>query len=266
MKGVGAGSGEECPVDHKNMTQEQIEAWMAAAKEREGRGEKLGGGETECTREVEEGKPAREPSCGCPQADQGLDLSKPDAEMKEGQRVPLDTTPVPSNIPKGGTDHTWVYPSPQRFYNAMKKKGWRPREEDVPTVVSIHNTVNEMVWRKILEYEQFHFQVCPNPSLLKFRGRPGDFTPKSRLFSYIGYSLPFDRHDWVVDRCGRHVEYVIDFYEGAGGGREGISMYLDARPKLSAGGIVDRIRWQIWNYQRTHPHSPPPQSPPPSSS
>ena len=24
--------------------------------------------------------------------------------------------------------------------------------------------------------------------------------------------LPFDRHDWYVDRCGREVRYVIDFY------------------------------------------------------
>jgi hypothetical protein len=24
--------------------------------------------------------------------------------------------------------------------------------------------------------------------------------------------LPFDRHDWVVDRCGQEVRYVIDFY------------------------------------------------------
>jgi hypothetical protein len=24
--------------------------------------------------------------------------------------------------------------------------------------------------------------------------------------------VPFDRHDWVVDRCGQEVRYVIDFY------------------------------------------------------
>jgi hypothetical protein len=24
--------------------------------------------------------------------------------------------------------------------------------------------------------------------------------------------MPFDRHDWIVDRCGREVRYVIDFY------------------------------------------------------
>lgn len=30
--------------------------------------------------------------------------------------------------------------------------------------------------------------------------------------SWLGGPLPFDRHDWYVDRCGREVRYVIDFY------------------------------------------------------
>lgn len=28
----------------------------------------------------------------------------------------------------------------------------------------------------------------------------------------LGGPAPFDRHDWVVDRCGTEVRYVIDFY------------------------------------------------------
>jgi hypothetical protein len=43
-------------------------------------------------------------------------------------------------------DETWTFPSQQRFYNAMKKKGWNPREEDLPYIVSIHNTINEQCW------------------------------------------------------------------------------------------------------------------------
>ena len=31
----------------------------------------------------------------------------------------------------------------------------------------------------------------------------------------VRYELPFDRHDWVVDRDGKDVRYVIDFYKGA---------------------------------------------------
>jgi len=28
------------------------------------------------------------------------------------------------------------------------------------------------------------------------------------------YQLPFDRHDWVIDRCGKQVRYIIDYYDG----------------------------------------------------
>lgn len=34
-----------------------------------------------------------------------------------GQRKPLSTERVQSTIPKGGTDATWLYPSPQMFFN-----------------------------------------------------------------------------------------------------------------------------------------------------
>ena len=59
----------------------------------------------------------------------------------------------------------------------------------------------------------------------------------------LGYTEPFDRHDWVVERCdGRRVEYVIDFYQGkdsSGGdkkerGGENLNFYLDVRPKLNS--------------------------------
>lgn len=71
----------------------------------------------------------------------------PDATVKFADQIyKLDTTPVVSQIPKGGKDakegENWVFPSPQRYYNAMKKKGYSPREEDMVSVVSIHNTVN----------------------------------------------------------------------------------------------------------------------------
>lgn len=34
-----------------------------------------------------------------------------------GQRKLLSTDRLQSNIPKGGTSETWVYPSPQMFFN-----------------------------------------------------------------------------------------------------------------------------------------------------
>lgn len=72
----------------------------------------------------------------------------------------LSTVVVSSNIPKGGVEgeEYWQYPSPQRFFNAMAKKGYHPQAEEMQAVVSIHNTVNEKAWKEVMEYERYHFE------------------------------------------------------------------------------------------------------------
>ena len=42
---------------------------------------------------------------------------EPNQQPYPGQRKPISTERVVSSIPKGGTEATWVYPSPQMFYN-----------------------------------------------------------------------------------------------------------------------------------------------------
>ena len=67
---------------------------------------------------------------------------------------------------------------------------------------------------------------------------------------HLSYTLPFDRHDWIIDRNGQQVRYVIDFYKGAtkvietpAGRQEApVSIYLDVRPALdSVEALVDRV-------------------------
>jgi len=71
------------------------------------------------------------------------------------------------------------------------------------TVVAIHNAVNERCWQEVLQYEKFH--RCPNPKLARFQGLPADVSPKAWLLHWTGSMLPYDRHDWTVDRCGTPV-------------------------------------------------------------
>ncbi|KAJ3018097.1 hypothetical protein HKX48_003173 [Thoreauomyces humboldtii] len=167
----------------------------------------------------------------------------------QGQTRDLGVDREQSTIPMGGKfdGKVWVYPSEQMFFNAMRRKNWNPDEKDMGVVVPIHNAVNEQAWHKIQQWESLHASTCSQPKLLKFQGRPKDYTPKARLRQLMGYSLPFDRHDWTVDRCGKKVEYVIDFYSGPKSEREnGVSFFLDVRPKMSVEGVVDRFRmW--WN-------------------
>lgn len=70
----------------------------------------------------------------------------------------------------------------------------------------------------------------------------------SKLFYKRG--APFDRHDWVVDRCGlEQVRYVIDYYddENWDGAGADLDISLDTRPALdSFQAAFDRIRYPIY--------------------
>ena len=79
----------------------------------------------------------------------------------------------------------WMYPSEQQFFNAMARKGWAPREADMAAVVAIHNAVNERAWAAVRAWEALHACECPEPKLLRFRGRPKDFSPKARLLNLL---------------------------------------------------------------------------------
>ncbi|KAI1262290.1 cytochrome c/c1 heme-lyase [Xylariaceae sp. FL1019] len=131
----------------------------------------------------------------------------------------------------------WIYPSQRMFFDAMKRKGHDPEATDMQTVVPIHNAVNERAWAEIKEWERpwLRGTACDTPRLHSFSGLSSQMSPKARINTMLGYQAPFDRHDWVVDRCGKEIEYVIDFYAGRKGSPDGkLSFYLDVRPKLNS--------------------------------
>ncbi|EIE86716.1 hypothetical protein RO3G_11427 [Rhizopus delemar RA 99-880] len=70
------------------------------------------------------------------------------------QTVDLPTERVISSIPKSKeSDAKWEYPSPQQFYNALRRKGWETPEEHIETMVDIHNFLNEEAWNEVLKWE-----------------------------------------------------------------------------------------------------------------
>ncbi|KAF5324800.1 hypothetical protein D9611_004507 [Ephemerocybe angulata] len=146
----------------------------------------------------------------------------------------LSTEREVSSIPKPA-DGKWVYPSEAQFFAAMERKNHNPNAADMKTVVPIHNAVNERAWAEIMKWESGRGgEACGGVQLVNFKGKPSQRSPKATLKTFFGYAPPFDRHDWVVDRCGTKLRYVIDFYSGhnpnALGGN--LSFYLDVRPAL----------------------------------
>lgn len=82
------------------------------------------------------------------------------------------------------------------------------------------------------------------PRLERFRGKYLELSPKARFKMFFqGVKRPFDRHDWVVNRDGKQVRYIIDFYDGKQQFSHPLSMHLDVRPALdSVGAFWDRAR------------------------
>lgn len=177
--------------------------------------------------------------------DPANNMPKIPEQNPRGTSPALSTEREVSTIPRADTDGKWIYPSQQMFFNAMQRKNWDPNATDMQVVVPIHNAVNERAWAEILDWESGKATACGGPKLVSFEGKPTTPSPKARIKSWLGYTKPFDRHDWVVDRCGTKITYVIDFYQGRAGLDGRPSFYLDVRPALSPLGVYERLQRAI---------------------
>lgn len=165
-------------------------------------------------------------------------------------------------------------------------------ESAVESMVAVHNFLNEGAWAEILEWERRFgrglgrgWEACktgeegtvfsaaemgywdekaqPVPQLVRFMGRPGEFTPKAQIMQAMGWAWPskfgtdppFDRHDWFVRRFGEdgkeeEVRYVIDYYSGPPEPTGEPVFFLDVRPAVdSPSAVVARMmRWggDVW--------------------
>ncbi|KAI9248915.1 cytochrome c/c1 heme lyase-domain-containing protein [Sporodiniella umbellata] len=84
---------------------------------------------------------------------------------QEDQSIDLPTERTISSIPKTkGSSDKWEYPSPQQFYNALRRKGWETPEEHIETMVDIHNFLNEEAWNEVIKWEKKYnwIPIYPN--------------------------------------------------------------------------------------------------------
>ena len=73
-------------------------------------------------------------------------------ERSLSQTTDLPTERTASSIPRDGKEN-WEYPSPQQFYNALVRKGWETPENEIETIVQIHNFLNEKAWEEVQKWE-----------------------------------------------------------------------------------------------------------------
>ncbi|KAL5022702.1 hypothetical protein ScPMuIL_001857 [Solemya velum] len=216
---------------------------------------------SECPmRQVEATQTSECPMRGDGDLQQDNMMPPPNQRPAPDQPFPLPTNRITSSIPKAGTDERWAYPSQQMFWNAMLRKGWKWKESDLNPndmshIISIHNANNEQAWDEVLKWEALHARECGNPKLKRFGGKAQQFSPRARIRSWLGYQLPFDRHDWIVDRCGKEVRYVIDYYDGGSVDPDNYRFtLLDVRPALdSPTAFWDRLKvsWMRWTTKDT---------------
>jgi len=180
---------------------------------------------------------------------------QPASLPSEGEKVPDSAIPAAG---RGNSEdgHNWLNPSPNQLFRALARKQKPIEAEDADAVASVHEMVTNATWAGILEYEELHKDKCPNPTLARFQGMYGKHTIKSKLVHLVGgsSSLPFDRHDWFVDRCGKEVRYIIDYYSfeepDPEGGPPLPGYSIDTRPAPTLEGMYDRLRVAYRRYRR----------------
>lgn len=230
---------EKCPVDHTKraewmaqMGQEKapLQPEAVCPVDHSARASWLKGVSVTTTSATEAIEVTEPEKSGC-----NSETLQSESQQSSGSGTPtvLPTDRVISSIPRTDAEANWIYPSQKQFFEAMKRKNWDPEAADMQTVVPIHNQVNEIAWRHILNWERTTqaeaVQKCGGISLTSFKGDSKKLTPRAWFNSAVlGQPRPFDRHDWTVDRCGVQVPYVIDFY----GAETGV--VVDVRPKLQS--------------------------------
>lgn len=113
-------------------------------------------------------------SCSSSDLAQGLSSKLPSLKAPPGLKTShLATEREVSSIPRAGISKPtssalanneqesgasasgkWIYPSEEMFFNAMRRKNFDPRAEDMRSIVPIHNAVNERAWKEIREWER----------------------------------------------------------------------------------------------------------------
>ncbi|MBZ3869410.1 Cytochrome c-type heme lyase [Sciurus carolinensis] len=99
-------------------------------------------------------------------------MPPPNQTPAPDQLFPLFSVREESSIPPADSEKKGVDPSEQIFWNAMLRKGWKWKDEDISqkdmyNIIRIHNQNSEQAWKESLKWEALHAAEHPcGPSLI----------------------------------------------------------------------------------------------------
>lgn len=167
---------EACPVDHKTR-----EAWLAQARQKPAEAQIFTPSSTAPSVSIPAGESCdstsisqSSPPPSAILAKLGLDQTREVSTIPRAAPAEDKAAERPANNEiESGKDKSgkWIYPSEQMFFEAMRRKNYDPKAEDMKSIVPIHNAVNERAWSEILEWEKgqgSESYVSPFHNLLRF--------------------------------------------------------------------------------------------------
>ena len=83
------------------------------------------------------------------------------------------------------------------------------------------------------EFSFYHKDGSTDSKMHSSECKATQYSPKARLGALIGFKPPFDRHDCVIDRDGKEVRYIVDYYHDKDPSNPDAAK-IDVRPALDS--------------------------------
>jgi len=164
------------------------------------------------------------------------------------------------------------YPFQKLFRSKTFGESWKWNDEDIDQntmdqmikqredqntmnlMIKHRNVDHEAAWEEIMKWESRHTNKEDGSTDSKMHSsecKATEYSPKARFGAMIGFKPPFDRHDCVIDRDGKEVRYIVDYYHDKDPSNPDAAK-IDVRPALdSLDAFQDRMKfaWGQWSNQ-----------------
>ncbi|KIM32512.1 hypothetical protein M408DRAFT_14793 [Serendipita vermifera MAFF 305830] len=96
---------------------------------------------------------------------------------------------------------------------AQKGKGYAT--EHLKEAIPGDRHAMEKAWEQVITWEAMHGggMKCGGIKLISYAKFKKNRSPSAMWAVFWGHKPPYERQDWIIDRCGHINRYIIDFYK-----------------------------------------------------